>query len=104
MVMTWSTIEGVGILIAVNVVIYLRRPDLQMAAICAVVGAHFLPLARGFPQKSYYVTGLLMIALATGAVINPQAFTPFVVGLGAAVVLWATILTFFRRVPRPAAQ
>lgn len=97
LIMIWSAVEGAGIFIAVNIVLNINRPDLIMAAICAVVGMHFIPLARGMPQRSYYVTGLAMLALAFGGFVAPRIVSPSVIGLGAAVVLWLTIAGLFYR-------
>jgi hypothetical protein len=56
--------EGVGILLAVNVVVNLGHPDWQAAAAMAVVGLHFLPLAVAFGHRPHFATGVAMTAWA----------------------------------------
>ena len=56
--------EGVGILLAVNLVVNLGHPQWQPAAIMGVVGLHFLPLAIGFGYRPHLVTGVAMTAWA----------------------------------------
>ena len=64
-VLLWSCVgEGVGILLAVNLVVNLGHPQWQTAAVMAVVGLHFLPLARGFGYRAHVVTGVAMTAWA----------------------------------------
>ena len=70
------------------------------AAVCAIVGVHFFPLARIFDESLYAWTGALLCAVSVGgmiglAVVDGQA-SRAVVGLGAAAVLWATALCLSR--------
>ena len=86
-----SGAEGVGILVAVNVVANLGRPDLVMPAVAIVVGLHFLPLARWLPAPGYYLTGLLMCALGVGACwVQDLAARQVLIGTGMAALLWLT--------------
>jgi hypothetical protein len=59
-----SAAEGIGILVVVNVVTWVGRPDLAAASVAAVVGLHFLPLARGLPATRYYITAAAMLLTA----------------------------------------
>jgi hypothetical protein len=65
-----------------------------------IVGIHFLPLAALFHVPVYYLTGVVMIILASGALValafqvtlgGPYAWS-VVIGLGNAVILWLTAL------------
>ena len=47
--------EGVAILLAVNLVVTLGHPQWQTAAVMAIVGLHFLPLAVGFRYRPHLV-------------------------------------------------
>lgn len=71
------------------------------AAVCLVVGAHFLPLARTFAQPQYWWTGGLLMALAlVGAVTlgsGDGANGRVLLGFGAAFVLWTTALHVARK-------
>ncbi|SRR5579875_263305 len=70
--------------------------------IALIVGIHFLPLARLFSVRPYYLTGTLLCLLALIAIIalllglqiagpSPDNWSYFV-GIGAALVLWLTLL------------
>jgi hypothetical protein len=88
----WSGVgEGLGIFVAVNVVIDAGHPQWQFAAIMAVVGLHFLPLAFALDYKPHLVTGVLLSAwaLAYPRLFDAGALAPG--GLfGAAAVLIAS--------------
>jgi hypothetical protein len=71
-----------------------------------IVGVHFLPLAGLFEVRAYYLTGALLCLLALiaiGALLlgiqlagpSPANWTSFV-GIGAALVLWLTLLYLAR--------
>ncbi|HET6698323.1 MAG TPA: hypothetical protein VFG88_04485 [Nocardioidaceae bacterium] len=83
--------------IAVVVVASIALDAAQLIAplVCVVVGVHFLPLATLFVQPLFrwsgialVVVGAVGVALALGESGGEAA--RLVVGLGAAVVLWAT--------------
>lgn len=65
------------------------------AAVALVVGLHFFPLARLYDQRQYRWTGALLSAVAVLGFVLTAAGLPggtlrIVVGLGCALVLWAT--------------
>lgn len=81
------------------------QPPLVPAAVCLVVGLHFLPLARVFDQPQFAWTGtaLCVVAVAGAALLlagHPGGAVGLV-GVGAAAVLWTTSLHVSRR-DRPA--
>jgi len=88
--------EGAAIAAAVGILGRSGRSEWMPAVICAVVGLHFIPLARLFDVPLYYATAVAlwlvgattMILGATGAAALWQPLP----GLGAAVALWATSL------------
>ena len=88
----WSGVEGVGIFVAINICARFGRPDLYLAAICLVVGLHFVPLARGLPVRLYYQSAALMSALGIAGLVDSALVAPSVVAFGAALVLWGTVL------------
>ncbi|WP_068086533.1 hypothetical protein [Novosphingobium rosa] len=96
----WSGIEGVAILIGTNLVANLGHPEWVMATVSLIVGLHFLPLAHGFPQPLYYGTGLGLIALALAGFAAPGRVSPGVVGVIAALLIWATIAALLSRSAR----
>ncbi|WNM34719.1 hypothetical protein RKE30_32290 [Streptomyces sp. Li-HN-5-11] len=67
------------------------------AAVCLIVGLHFLPLARSFAQPQFWWTGGLLVLLAFAAASalaagGDPADVRVLTGLGAACVLWAAAL------------
>jgi hypothetical protein len=65
------------------------------AAICAVVGLHFIPLARLFGIRLYHLTALALCLVAAttliaGATGAPDSLVRFLPCAGAALSLWAT--------------
>ncbi|MDQ1507561.1 MAG: hypothetical protein QOD57_5288 [Actinomycetota bacterium] len=94
----WLVTLGEGAAIAATVSVLGRsgRSEWIPAAICAVVGLHFIPLARLFDVPLYYATaaGLCLVAAITmilGATGAAALWRPLP-GLGAALTLWATSL------------
>lgn len=97
--LTWtSAIEGVAILLAVNIVANLGHPQWQTAAAMLVVGLHFLPLAFALESRAHVVTGVVLSAWALG---YPWLFAAGAVSaagpLGAGVVLLASAMVAQRR-------
>ena len=83
------------VVIAVFALVRAGHASLVPALTCAVVGLHFLPLARVFDLPLYLGTGLLLIATAViGAFLSLQGVdtgsVSSVVGPPAALVLWVT--------------
>ncbi|MER7836256.1 hypothetical protein ABTY98_10160 [Streptomyces sp. NPDC096040] len=84
----------------VAAILILGRLDLWLyvpAAVCMIVGLHFLPLAWSFAQPQYWWTGALLMALALTASLTlaggvDAAHVRVLLGFGAAAVLWATAL------------
>jgi hypothetical protein len=95
--------QAVLILLAVLGLTRLGRPEYIAPAVCLVVGLHFLPLARAFAVPLYWTTGLALVAVAVlGAVLAAVGVGTgavfAVVGLCAALTLWATALQLARTV------
>jgi hypothetical protein len=63
--------EGLGIFIAVNLVINLGHPDLVIPAIALVVGLHFYPMAKLFKRTlDYYIATWSTIIAICGIVFT----------------------------------
>lgn len=83
--------EGLGIFIAVNVVINLGYADLTISVIALVVGLHFYPLAKVFKRTvDYYLASWTTIVALTGIglILNKSYSATAVdafVGVGTAV-------------------
>jgi hypothetical protein len=62
--------------------------------IALIVGAHFVPLARGFPARVYYVTALaLSIVGVIGLFIDAIPIRITAVSAGSSAILWLTALS-----------
>jgi hypothetical protein len=87
--------ETVAIIAAANILARSGHSQWIPAVICALVGLHFIPLARLFSVPLYYATasalclvaGSTMILGASGA---PTSLWRLLPGFGAALVLWST--------------
>ncbi|MEU2240901.1 hypothetical protein ABZ572_16035 [Streptomyces sp. NPDC018338] len=95
----WVGLVNAGELVAIFAVIAASNasghPEFIPVGICLVVGLHFFPLARLFDQRQYTWTAISLSAVALVGLAVLAAGTSAetiraVVGLGAAVVLWAS--------------
>ena len=95
-----SAIEGVAMFAAANILNWAGYPSYFICAGVAIVGLHFLPLARLFEVRRYYATGATLTALgALGCLIGDVPTRTLTVGMGAALVLWVTCgFAFWRKV------
>ncbi len=95
-----SAAEGVGMLVAVNVLTWVGLADYFVCAAAVIVGLHFVPLARLPHAGSYLVTAAALVAVGTLGCLLPLPARGLFVGCGAALVVWATCLNVvfgFRR-------
>ena len=83
--------EGLGIFIAINLVVNLGYPDLTVSAVALVVGLHFYPLAKVFRRTiDYYLATWSTLIAILGFVFilnntyNTQVVNAFV-GVGLAL-------------------
>ncbi len=89
----WSTIgEGIGLFIAVNVVVNLHHEEMLLPAMALVVGLHFLPIAYAESFRPFYVLGVaLLVAAAIGFGMS-TAGGGTLAGFTAACALWVASL------------
>ncbi len=91
--------EGAGILLAGCLLGATDHSDLIPAFVCAVVGLHFVPLARMFAVRVYFWTAVALcsVSVATFVVVGasnaPAWLWQVLPGFGAAACLWATAAT-----------
>jgi len=65
--------EGLGIFIAINVVVNLGHPELTIPAIALVVGLHFFPLAKVFRRTvDYYLATYSTLIAITAIILSYQ--------------------------------
>ncbi len=92
-----SSVEGILIFAAVNILINSEKPDLISPTIAIIVGIHFFPLARWIPAKLYYYTGLILIIIGIlGFFIPGTVLRLEFVCLGSALTLWITSYILLR--------
>ena len=97
--------EGIAIFIAANVLVNTGHRGAVASAVAIIVGAHFVPLARGLPAPAYYGTaGVLVLLGLAGLAIPDPALRLTVVSAGAAAVLWLTAVSALRRAGQPSAM
>jgi hypothetical protein len=87
----WSGVEVLLIVAAAYQLPRLGMTGAVMPAIAIIVGAHFLPLARGLGVRFYLITGSALIALGIAAfAVPPGTIRILFTGWGAAAILWAS--------------
>lgn len=91
-----------AIVVAVAAPLAAGAPSLIPPLVCLIVGVHFFPLTRLFGQPQYRWTAIGLTAVAAAGFITviagaSQETCRAVVGLSAAVVLWASSLHLTRR-------
>ena len=92
-----SAVEGVAILIAVNVLANVGGRDFTAPVIAMIVGLHFVPLARALPARLYYLTAAFLVGLGVaGCFVTELQARVLGVGVGAACVLWLTSAAVLR--------
>jgi len=100
-------VEGVAILAASVVCNATGHFELFFPIMAIIVGLHFLPLARLFDVRMYFLTGALLCLLGISALlVVPVTSTlgereimarALVVGDGCAIILWGTGLLLWVR-------
>ncbi len=87
-------IEIGAIVVAIIVLSHLQMQQYIVAAIAAIVGLHFLPLAQIFGAPAYYVTGLAMVVATTAAVLSLSGAQQIIcIAYSAGLILLLTTLT-----------
>ena len=68
-------------------------PSMIPIAVAAIVGLHFLPLAKLFGVPLYYLTGLSLFGFACASLIIPNEILRLdVLGTAVAIVLWTSAM------------
>jgi hypothetical protein len=89
--------EGVLIFLAINVLNNLHLGDYAISAIAAIVGLHFLPLARLFRRPMYYVVGTIMTVAALASIAIPVSIRISTLSATMSVILWITCVLITRK-------
>ncbi|MFI0797098.1 hypothetical protein ACH4OY_31125 [Micromonospora rubida] len=83
----------------------LGRSAYAPVLVCAVVGAHFFPLALLLRDPRLWLLGVAMCLVALAGLVTglASAVVPgLVVGVGAGLLLWAYAVWTLATAPRPA--
>ena len=90
--------ETAAIAVVVPACILTRRPDLMMPLVGAVVGLHFLPLARAFGDQRFVLAAFALTCVCLTSLLWPAPTRMAIAGIGAGAVLWVFALwTSFRQ-------
>lgn len=89
----WSSIgEGIGIFIAINVLLNIGMADRFMAGIALVVGLHFIPIALKVPGRIYSFLAAILVAISViGFAIPSPSYAALCVGGMSAVTFWSVV-------------
>ena len=92
-----SAFEGIAILAAYALLPQMQAVDFAFPVVAIIVGLHFIPLARVFAGRLYYVTAALLIVLGTTGfgIPNPDLRILYV-SIGIACVYWLTCIVALR--------
>ncbi len=97
----WSTIgEGVGIFVAIQIVVNMGRPEWQLPALAAIVGLHFFPLAKAFEAPGYSLLGAILLLVALAGFLTPPPMGILASGFGAGLAEWGAAALILRRLAR----
>jgi hypothetical protein len=89
--------EGVLILLAVNVLNNLHLEHYVISAIAAIVGLHFVPLARLYRVGMYYTVGSVMTVAAILSLAVPSPLRESSLALTMGTILWMTCAALIQR-------
>jgi uncharacterized protein DUF7010 len=88
--------EGLLILLAVNVLNNLHLGEYAVSAIAAIVGLHFLPLARLYRRPMYNVVGIIMTLASLASLALPSSMRISVLASTMSVIVWVTCVLVVR--------
>ena len=95
--------ETAAIAVVVPACILSHRADLIMPLVGAVVGLHFLPLARAFGDRRFVLAAFAMTCVCLTSLLWPAPARMAIAGIGAGAALWAFALwTSLRQDPHGA--
>ncbi len=89
--------EGLLIFLAVNALNNLHLDSYIVTTIAAIVGLHFLPLARLYRAALYYVVGSVIVAEALISLALQSPGREITVALSVGATLWLTCILVLRQ-------
>ena len=85
----WSAVEAIFVLATIFVLPLVGKSECIAPAIAAIVGLHFIPLARALPARRYYVTAVLFFTIAIASLwIEEPGQRLWLVSAVSACLLW----------------
>lgn len=91
-----GAVQGLAIAATVTVLVRSELAEAVPVAVCVIVALHFVPLARLFAQPRFIATAVALCAVAAAGgamlVLTGAQTAQGTTGLGAAAVLWITVL------------
>lgn len=88
--------EGLLIFLTVNVLNNVGLRDYTVSAIAAIVGLHFLPLARLYRRPMYNVVGIIMTIAALLSVAVPASMRVSALASTMSAIVWITCVLVLR--------
>lgn len=82
--------EGLAIAVVSHLMVKAGLIAFIVPAVAIIVGLHFLPLAKLFKVKIYYVAGVLITLAGIAGLAVDAPHRALVTGLSAAALLWLT--------------
>jgi hypothetical protein len=103
-VFLWANaFEWTGLFAAFFLLSRLHLDNYIFSASTAVIGLHFIPLARIFRSVTHYVTGVALVAWAAiSAAFLPIEHLPSDTGFGTGLILWACAVVILARITNAA--
>lgn len=89
--------EGLLIFLAVNLLNHFGLSQYAISAIAAIVGLHFLPLARLFRYPLYYAAGTAMMTAALVSLAIPESIRISAVASAMSLIVWLTCVLVVRK-------
>ena len=84
--------EGVGILIAINVLNAMHMEDRVLPGIALIVGLHFIPIGLKVPMVvAFFLAASLCVSSLAGFFIPAVEYAALFVGWAGALILWAAV-------------
>lgn len=104
LLLIWTIAEFVALGIVTNLLLLSHFEHAIAPAGVIIVGAHFVPLARGIPAPLYYATGACLISVGAVALFLAPPLALNVAAFGAAIILWASAIVLLSKGERRAAH
>ncbi len=94
LVATWSGVSIVLVLLEILLLRGARKDEYIATVAAAIIGLHFIPLARGLPMRRYFITALMFVAVSVASLwVDDVSERLWLVSAASACLLWLTSAT-----------